>query len=68
MAKYALVRESDNIVTNVVEWDGVERHIEIINDQAVVVGWLKPDNHIAVESDTATIGQTYDPINNTFSN
>lgn len=50
--RHALVN-TDNKVINVIVWNGNE--------------WLPPANHFVVQSDTANIGDTYDPITHEFS-
>jgi hypothetical protein len=44
--KYAIVN-SDNLVVNIVAWDGVSK-------------WLPPKDHIVIQSDQANIGDKYD--------
>lgn len=49
--KHAIVN-SDNVVVNMVIWEGAE--------------WLPPRDHLVVRSDTAGVGDIYDPQTNTF--
>lgn len=54
MARWALIRRDTGVVDNVVEWDGDPSR------------WQPPSTHDAVRSDTAGIGDTYDPASGVF--
>ena len=54
--RYAVIQNSDNTVVNVIMWNG----------DTGPDGWHPPEGCIAVQSDTANIGDIYDPENGTF--
>jgi len=49
---FAVVDAATNIVVNIIVWEGGE--------------WLPPRNHLVIKSDTANIGDIYDPATKTF--
>jgi rRNA processing protein Gar1 len=49
--KHAIV-DKDNKVINIVIWEGKE--------------WLPPRGHKVIQSDSANIGDIYDPVKNVF--
>jgi hypothetical protein len=51
--RWAYIETATNIVTNVIEWDGVS-------------DWAPDEGFFVIQSDTANIGDTYDPENGTF--
>ena len=53
MAKYATLDTNTNQVENIIEWDGVSLY-------------TPSDNCILIQSDTACIGDTYNPITGQF--
>ncbi len=53
MARYVIIN-SNNVVVNVILWDAV--------------GWVYPRNYLVVVSDTARMGDIYDPMNQEFKN
>jgi len=52
MANFALVENETNLVVNIIVWDGAK--------------WLPPRDHSVIQSDTANIGDLYDPQTQTF--
>lgn len=46
MSRYALARKTDGLITNIIEWDGGPQ-------------WKPPDDAIAILSDTANVGDTW---------
>jgi hypothetical protein len=53
MFRYAVVN-ADNLVVNVIIWDGESR-------------WSPPSGCFVVRSDACDVGQIYDPVAETFS-
>jgi len=56
MSRWAVIRSDDNVVDNIIEWDGV-------------APWAPPADHYAVAMGSADvdIGYVYDPATGTFS-
>ncbi len=52
MANFAVVENETKQVVNVIVWEGAE--------------WLPPRNHMVIQSDTANIGDIYNPDTKTF--
>jgi len=52
MAGFAIVENESKRVVNIIDWEGAE--------------WLPPRDHIVIRSDTANIGDIYDPESKTF--
>lgn len=52
MANFAVIENDSKIVVNIIVWEGAE--------------WLPPRNHMVIESDTANIGDIYNPDTKTF--
>lgn len=52
MTRHAIIEHKTNLVVNCVEWHGAE--------------WLPPRNHLVVNSQTADIGDIYDPETGIF--
>ncbi len=52
----AVIQTIDNVVVNVVMWNG----------DTGPDGWHPPEGCFTVQSDTANIGDIYDPENGTF--
>jgi len=52
MANFAIVENESKLVVNVIVWDNAE--------------WLPPRNHMVIQSDTANIGDIYNPDTQTF--
>ncbi len=50
--RFAIINSSSLLVTNVCEWDGAE--------------WLPPFGTFVVETSEGSIGDTYDPLSNSF--
>jgi len=46
--RWAYIESSSNLVTNVIDWDGV-------------TDWSPEEGYFVIQSDTANIGDTYDP-------
>jgi hypothetical protein len=46
--RYAVIQESDNLVVNVIMWDGQAE-------------WSPPEDCFVVQSDTLNVGDTYIP-------
>lgn len=53
MANFAVVENATHKVVNIIVWEGAE--------------WLPPRDHKVIKSDTANIGDIYDPETKTFS-
>jgi len=53
MYRYAICRNADHFVVNVIIWDGQTK-------------WAPPAGHYVVRHDQCDIGCTYDPESNTF--
>lgn len=53
MANFAVVENATHKVVNIIVWEGAE--------------WLPPRDHKVIVSDTANIGDIYDPETKTFS-
>jgi hypothetical protein len=53
MAKYAMIDTITNYVGNIIEWDGESLY-------------LPPENCILIPTDTAGLGDTYDPTTGQF--
>jgi hypothetical protein len=51
--RYVIVEELTGMVTNMIEWDGVEWDVE------TGVGWSPEDGSIAIQSEDAQTGWTY---------
>jgi hypothetical protein len=56
LARWAVIRDDDNVVDNIIEWDGV-------------TPWTPPAEHyvIAIGDQDCDIGYLYDPGTGTFS-
>jgi len=52
MANFALVENETNLVVNIIVWHGAE--------------WQPPRDHLVIQSDTANIGDLYNPETQTF--
>ena len=52
MANFALIENETNLVVNIIVWEGAE--------------WQPPRDHLVIQSDTANIGDLYDPETQTF--
>ena len=50
--RYALINNETKKVVNIIIWEGAE--------------WLPPRNHIVIQSDQASIGDTYDESQEAF--
>lgn len=50
--RHAIIDQSNEVV-NIIIWEGAE--------------WLPPRNHTVVQSDSAAIGDIYEPTTGTFS-
>ena len=50
--RHAIIDNNTKMVVNVVLWEGKE--------------WLPPRNHLVIQDDNASIGDTWDEINKVF--